>query len=255
MNRLFSRKDRRDRTDTPDSLLTGVPVAELEAMRAAGETVVECHRVLAKTGNNIVAELLRDSDHFYEWDHYPEGDVYDFETHGQYYYHAHPQEERPGEHGHFHTFLRPDGMPPGTKPVALDDFRTPADPNDALSHLVAISMNSKGFPIRLFTTNRWVTGETWYAARDVCRFLPLFEIDLARPSWVVNQWIGGMVTLFRPQIRQLVVARDACIESWRQDRPDANVYEDRDLEVTAELDIDLDAQIAAVDAALEHHLR
>lgn len=234
---------------------SALPVAELQAMRKAGETVVECHRVLAKTGNNIVAELLRDSEQFYEWDHYPEGDVYDFETHGQYYYHAHPQEERPGEHGHFHSFLRPGGMPPGTEPIPLDDLRMPENSNDALCHLVAISMNSKGFPIRLFTTNRWVTGETWYGSRDVCRFLPLFEIDLARPSWVVNQWIGGMVTLFRPQIRDLVRQRDVSVAEWEWHNPGVNAYEDRRLEVTSELDIDLDAQIAAIDTMLEYHLR
>ncbi|HSR70967.1 MAG TPA: hypothetical protein VLL72_01180, partial [Kiloniellales bacterium] len=81
-------------------------------MAEAGRAVVEAHRVLARTGDNVVGELLRDHDTFYEWDHYPPGDVYDRESHAQYYYHAHPPEQRfPGEHGHFHTFLRPKGMP------------------------------------------------------------------------------------------------------------------------------------------------
>lgn len=248
--KLLRSKALQEATSTAAVDLATLSVAELTAMRQAGETVLDCQRVLTKSGNNIVAELLRDSSHFYEWDHYPEGDVYDFETHGQYYYHAHPKEERPGEHGHFHTFLRPEGMPPGTVPAPLPDLALPGNPNDALSHLVAISMNSKGLPTRLFTTNRWVTGEVWYAAQDVCRFLPLFEIDLAEPSWVVNKWIGSMLTLFRPQVRTLIRQRDTVVAGWQQDYPDSNVYEDRALEVTSEMAIDIAVQMAAIDAAL-----
>ena len=96
-----------------------VSETELKEMQETGPTVINCHCVLAKTSDNIVGELLRDYEEFFEWDHYPDGDVYDFETHGQYYYHAHPKEERPGEHGHFHTFLRPDGMPPGATPAVV----------------------------------------------------------------------------------------------------------------------------------------
>ncbi len=62
----------------------------LEAMAGAGQEVIEAHRVLAKTGDNLVGELLRGHENFFEWDHYPPGDVYDGESHGQYYYHAHP---------------------------------------------------------------------------------------------------------------------------------------------------------------------
>src|SRR3546814_4623987 len=48
---------------------------ELEAMLRAGETVLECHRVLGKTGDNIVGEILKREGTFYEWNHYPKGDV------------------------------------------------------------------------------------------------------------------------------------------------------------------------------------
>ncbi len=224
--------------------------SELRAMRRAGEIVVDCHRVLAKTGDNIVGEILKDHGTFYEWDHYPPGDVYDFETHGQYYYHAHPPEERPGEHGHFHTFLRPKGMPPDVRPAPVPDFAMPEDEDDALSHLAAISMDARGFPIKLFTTNRWVTGEIWYSADDVCRMLERFEIDLAHPSWPVNLWITNMIVLFRPQIRLLLRRRDEVVEAWQRDHPESNVYEDRNLEVTSEVAISIDDQIRAIEDAL-----
>jgi hypothetical protein len=225
--------------------------ARLEAMRDAGRDALDCMRVLANTGDNIVGELLRDAGTFYEWNHYPDGDVYDPASHGQYYYHAHPQELRSGEHGHFHTFLRGLGMPSGTLPAPVPDLAMPDAPNDALSHLVAVSMDPRGVPIRLFTTNRWVTGEIWYAARDVKAMLDAFEIDHARPSWPVNRWAGAMLRLFRPQIRALVDARDEAVAAWAGAHPGENVYEDRALEITSWVDISIDDQMETIAAALD----
>ncbi|MGE5147033.1 MAG: DUF6969 family protein [Candidatus Eiseniibacteriota bacterium] len=231
--------------------LDALPLPTLEAMAAAGDEVVECVRVLAKTGDNLVGELLKAEDKFFEWDHYPKGDVYDPETHSQYYYHAHPAEDRIGEHGHFHTFLRPGGMPDGVTPAPLPDYAPSDDANDALSHLVAISMDKYGLPIKLFTTNRWVTGETWYRAGDVIAMLDRFEMDLAQPSWPVNRWLTAMVRLFRPQIATLLEERDAALAARRERRPKGNPFEDRGLEVTSHLEISVDDQIRAVRAALK----
>ncbi len=225
---------------------------ELETMAEAGREVVEVLRVLAKTGDNIVGELLRNQGTFYEWDHFPPGDVYDQETHGQFYYHAHPANQRfEGEHGHFHTFLRPKGMPKSVSPASVPDFQKPKGDNDALSHLIAISMTGAGLPLRLFSVNRWVTGEIWYVADDVIKMLEHFEIDHARPSWPVNRWITAMVRLFRPQIRELLEMRDQTVASWQGARSVKNVYEDRDLEVTSFVDIDIDRQVEAIAKALK----
>lgn len=225
--------------------------AELESMLAAGAKVQESVRVLAATHDNIVGEVLRDSGAFYEWNHYPEGDVYDPVSHAQFYYHAHPKDQRTGEHGHFHIFLRPKGMPPGIEPAPVQDFERPEGDNDALCHLVAISMDQAGVPIKLFTTNRWVTGEVWYDGADVVRMLNYFVIDHVRPSWAVNLWVTNMMILFRPQVRRHIEARDKVVATWTADHEDGNVYEDRDLEVTTESQISVDEQIAAVRNALE----
>lgn len=227
-----------------------LPGAELKAMMAAGEKVLECVRVLGNTYDNVVGELLRDSGTFYEWTHYPEGDVYDPVSHSQYYYHAHPKDERPGEHGHFHTFLRPKGMPTGIEPAPVPGFEPPEGENDALSHLIAISCDKQGNPIKLFTTNRWVTGEVWYAAGDVVRMFGCFKIDHVRPSWAVNLWLTNMMVLFRPQIRALIEARDEVIDDWARNHTGGDVYEDRGLEVASETAISVVDQIAAVRSAL-----
>ena len=112
-------------------------------------------------------------------------------------------------------------------------------------------MNSTGLPICLFSTNRWVTGETWYRADDVCALIDRFDIDHAQPSWPVNRWITSMLQLFHPQAVALIRARDTRVNDWAAENPSENSYEDRDLEITAVIDISIDDQIAAVRAALE----
>jgi hypothetical protein len=227
-----------------------LPRPALEAMLAAGKEVRENARILARTGDNPVGELLRGHDGFTEWTHYPAGDVADPVTHAVYYYHAHPTSPARGEHGHFHTFLRASGMPPGVRPAPVEGLARSEIAGEAMSHLVAIAMDSFGVPIRLFATNRWVTGEVWYAGPDVVAMLDRFVIAQARPSWPVNRWIGAMLRLFRPQIEALVAKRDAGVAAWRESRPERNALEDRELEIVSEVAIDVERQIAAVRAAL-----
>jgi len=229
--------------------------ARLEKMMEAGTSVLECYRILQKSSSNIVAEILRHQGEFFEWDHYPSGDVYDHETHSQFYYHAHPPENRANkwgeEHGHFHTFLRPKGMPATIKPVKLADYKKLDGDNDELTHFVGISMNPAGYPIRIFTTNRWVTGETWYAADSVKSLLERFNMDLAAPSWPANIWITNMICLFQPAIENLLDLRDRAVADWEVKHPGINAYEDRNLEITSITDISVEDQIKAVEKALK----
>ena len=228
--------------------LTQLSRERLEAMAAAGDEILECTRVLRKAGANVVGEILKGQGTFMEWNHYPEGDVHDTDTHSQYYYHAHRGGEN--EHGHFHTFLRQPGMPHGVEPVSYDGEETWPHGKDALSHLIAISMDAYGVPIRLFTTNRWVTGEAWYWAQDVIAMLDLFLIDHADPSWPTNRWLSAMLRLFQPQIVALVEARDEALAKWRNKHPERDVFEDRELEITSGLDIFVEEQIERVRRAL-----
>ncbi|MCF8465857.1 MAG: hypothetical protein K9G33_00490 [Sneathiella sp.] len=231
--------------------LRKLPSERLNRMNEAADEILECYRVLKKGSANIVGEILRGQGTFYEWDHYPEGDVYDDETHAQYYYHAH----RENEHGHFHTFLRKNGMREGVTPVPYDgDAEWPTAEDEIICHLIAISMDSAGFPVGLFTTNRWVTGENWYDKNDVIEMLDGFIIDHSTPSWPANRWLTAMVVLFRPQIEQLIVARDARILEWLEKNPDVDVFEDRNLEITSTLCIKVEDQIRAVKEVMEGRL-
>lgn len=221
----------------------------LMSMREAALEAVDCVRVLTKGGGNLVGEVLRGNGDFTEWEHYPPDDIFDPESHAQYYFHAHPPEGRTRpDYGHFHTFLRAEGMPKGVKPAA---GQSKTGTSDDLCHLIAISMTREGLPERLFTTNRWVTAETWYRAEDAIRALDRFVIDLAYPSWPLNRWISAMMVLFRPQIIELLRARDQVVEAWAVEHPGEDVHEDRRLEVTSQTGISLFDQIQWLDDVFE----
>ncbi len=224
---------------------------ELEAMHGAGLKIFDCYRVLKKSADNIVGEVLRGNEPFIELDHYPPGDIYDPASHSQYYYHAH----RDGEHGHFHTFLREKGMISAMRPVDQSRMDYMDEREDTICHLIAISMDSAGYPISLFTTNRWVTAENWFVADDVITMLDNFEIDLVPPSWPVNIWLTSMVRLFRPQIIDLIKQRDRVMADWQGKHPEGDVFEDRRLEINSERTISVEAQMKAVNRALDRVAR
>ncbi len=224
-------------------------------MADAGVKVVDCISDLHACGSNLVIEALRGSSDFTEWEHYPPNDVHDPTSHAQYYFHAHPPDDRDApDYGHFHTFMRPKGMPAGIRPAGVKHITSVVD-NDAMPHLIAISMTPTGMPERLFTTNRWVTGETWYKATDIIAMLDRFAIDLDHPSPLLNQWLTAMFTLFKPQIEELLMERDRVIAWWRGQHPDSEVFEDRRLEITSSIEISLYQHIEWLDRQLEANSR
>jgi hypothetical protein len=226
-------------------------------MTAAAALIGEARRELAGRNGNIVNEMMASHLSICEWRHYPEGEVYDPKSHAQYFYHAHPVSGRAvQEHGHFHTFLRAEGMPPGVVPLLLPEIAVadaPALPPQApplkrgigeeVSHLVAVAIEARGEPIRLFTTNRWVTGETWYPAEDVISMLDCFVVTEVDPSETVNRWLGAVLQLFRPQIAELLRLRDEAVMAWRRRRR-THVFDDPALEITSSLDVSIEAQCA-----------
>ncbi|MDH6260499.1 hypothetical protein [Bradyrhizobium sp. BR13661] len=224
----------------------------LSRMAVAAETAVDCIRELHEAGSNLVVEALRGAEGFVEWEHYPHDDVRDPESHAQYFFHAHAPDgrDRP-DYAHFHTFMRARGMPAGIRPADVGGDASSTGADEAMSHLVAISMTPSGMPERLFTTNRWVTAETWYRAPDVIAMLDRFVLGQTGPSPLLNRWLTTMMLLFRPQIERLLIERDAAVEHWRSAHPGNDVFEDRHLEITSSLDISLERQIAWLDRLIE----
>jgi len=231
---------------------------EIERMTAAAAVIREIGD-LAGDSLNVVDEVMAGQPTIADWRHYPDEDVFDPTSHAQYFYHTHPP-RRPAsrEHGHFHIFLRAEGMPVGAAPLLFPELAVAAAPpppqappfrrgaREEVSHLLAIGVDAEGKPVRLFTTNRWVTGETWYPAGDVLSMLDRFQVTDVGPSEALNQWLGAMLRLFRPQILELLRLRDQNVMAWRR-RKRTHVLDDPALEITSHLDVSLDVQVAFLD--------
>jgi hypothetical protein len=170
--------------------------------------------------------------------HYPPGDVYDFTSHAQFYFHVH----REGEGGHVHLFLRPKGMPSGLVPVTF------AADADTPSHLVAIGFGVCGEPTEIFTTNRWVTAEAWYACDAVIRMMPHFRFTQASSHGLAGRWLEALLGLTAPLVEDLLAERDAAIADWTQAHPGTVVYDDPALEITSRRAFDLGVWLDGIGA-------
>ena len=228
---------------------------------AAGE-VVDIAERLALGGRNIVSDLFTPDTVFAEWQHYPPGDYYDRTTGAQAYYHSHDGNEE--EHGHFHTFLRRKrtdgifGLPARaialTPPIAADggspdasqpDASQPNKADDEVAHVVAIRMTHHGVPSHIFTVNRWVTGETLFAAEDVIASLNHYRFEGAARS-DLGRWLEAMMMMFRPQIEAALRRRDDVLTLYGAGLGEPGAaFEDRALEVTSEVPISILGQLAA----------
>ena len=225
---------------------------------AAALEIARVETSLARSGRTVL-DLLTDA--FAAGTHYPDGEIWDDVTHAQYFYHAHPEGGRvAGEHGHFHTFLGHSRMPKGVAPLMLPEMainpgavggegrgvgthRSPRD-RGVVSHLVALTLDPAGRPISLFTTNRWVTGETWFRADDVARMLPCFRFAGEGSAAPLSRWLCAVLALLRPQIVELLQARDAKIMDWRRRRSrQAHVFDDRRLEIPSARRVDFAAEL------------
>lgn len=183
--------------------------------RALAE-IAFCDATLAKAGLTVLTELFAGVSDITAWDHYPPGDVFDPASNAQWFYHCHPAEEGSSEHGHFHCFMRPEG------------------PTGPIHHLCAVGVNAEGQLTRLFTVNQWVVGDDWADAATTIPLLGRFDMQMPRPSYLVNRWLTAVLVAYEDDIARLIEERDRVLTTHR---PPAGVAtrEDRGLEVTSAL--------------------
>nr|WP_051131864.1 hypothetical protein [Legionella tunisiensis] len=212
-------------------------------LRYAMQVLEAQQQMITKKGKNILHYTLEKKRRHVRMNHYPKGDRIDHNTGAQYFYHCHREDLASNEHGHFHCFLRYKHIPKQVKPTALPDWDKNID--NPMTHLVAISMNRYGQPIRLFTVNRWISYEIWYDAKHISRFIKQYKMTLNdNPYWqVLDRWVEGMLHLFAPQIDWLYQARDAAVAHHKTIFPDNNAYEDKQIEEWSEISIDLNQQV------------
>lgn len=148
-----------------------------------------------------------------------------------YYYHSHTHGLR-AEHGHFHVFRSLVARRQGGRPQ--------------YAHLVGIGVDARGLPVRLFTTNRWVTDECWRDARDGVAALTRV-VSLRRPARsALEGWLRGILIIFLPQIAWLLQRRDQRVAAHGGVR----VLEDHRMHVLSECRVSLGTQMAALDAVV-----
>ncbi len=194
-------------------------------MRRTQSPAQEIVRVMSfyrRNGTGLAQAALFGATHFREWQHYPRQDARDEANGTEFYYHAHAADERiRHEHGHFHVFSR-------------------TEPDGSFVHLVGISLDSYGLPIRLFLTNRWVTGESWVSAASIRPRLNRFCFKGYGPVAPLGDWLTAMIHLYRAEIEALHVMR----EDWAKTRSAAfssraALLESRRYQVIAQRRVDL----------------
>lgn len=145
----------------------------------------------ASKGMSLSQAALCGAQDFVEWRHYPKHDSVDGNSGYEFYYHAHASHEMPeGEHGHFHLFKR--------------DPKTPGQ----FFHLIGIALDQKGLPVRLFTTNQWVTGETLLEVEEVIAAVGKFDMAAKGRLAPLARWLTAFTKLFYAEIANLLEARD-----------------------------------------------
>lgn len=142
----------------------------------------------ARKGLTISEVALCGAREFVEWNHYPANDLVDKVSGYEFYYHAHSADEMlDGEHGHFHLFKRN---------------------GQEFHHLIGIALNMQGLPVRLFTTNEWVTGEKFISAETVIKELRHFDMATKGRMGPIARWISACTKLFFVEMQTLIVDRD-----------------------------------------------
>lgn len=179
------------------------------------------HAHYAQRGQTLAWAALAGAGQFVRWSHYPHDDV-DDAIHGtRFFYHAHePSEMLDQEHGHFHVFTRWGSNKP---------FR--------YAHLVGVSLDDRGTPLRLFTTNQWVTGEDWVPADQMTAAVQRFCVQTSGRLAPVSRWLTALVQFYAQTIVNLLQARDATLQAHaaRHQQDWAQAQQDRSLHIASEI--------------------
>ena len=208
--------------------MRGLSRRERRDLHAAGQAALEATQAFLRNGTTVVSEVIGKSP-YVEWAHYPEHDSRT-PTGALFYYHAHAARQRiDGEHGHFHVFAA--------------NRRADYPPDQRYTHIVGLSVDARGMPIRVFTTNRWVTAECWEDAERVCALARRTQLKTA-PAHAVGTWLDAVLAFFRPQVDDVLYLRDARVRALAGH---GNLFEDRRRHILSQCRIDFSTQILALE--------
>jgi hypothetical protein len=189
------------------------PLGQPASAWAAAQALVAVQTHYARSGRTLAHAVLAGAGSFHTDRHYPRGDVIDPAQGSQFYYHAHAGGGRQrAEHGHFHHFAREPDAP-------------------GAAHLLALSLDTQGWPLRWFCTNRWVTGGPWWHAEQALAALAGFKPVARGRLAPVARWLGALVALYLPTLATLLARRDRLLTARLRSTPAQILFEDRRLDV------------------------
>ena len=227
------------------TLLQAEPVQRRERIAEAAGALLGCIDTYAKRGAGMLADVLGKHAQFEEWAHYPTGDAVDRSSGYSFYYHAHEARQRMrGEHGHFHVF----GPAPATGRHRSPAGGVPGGATSSYLHIIGISVDDRGFPLRLFTTNQWVTDERWLPAPTVITTLHRLDLHHARPVRLAR-WVEATTRLFSVQIAALLHRRDARVEDKARHIARERLLADRRTHILSQCRVDLASQFQFLEGA------
>jgi hypothetical protein len=204
--------------------------------RAAADALIVCLHKFIGAGQVPLSAVVGQTATPKIWQHYQPAEAMAMDGRPgalHYYYHAH---STPGaqatEHGHFHLFAQ----------LGADDEGVAR-----YTHLIAIGVDARGLPIRLFTTNRWVTDETWLPADRLIALAEQIADTRARRNDPVDGWLRAQLGVFAPQITELLRHRDRRMAARREEGGRPGLFEDRRLHVVSQCLVSVERQLTALD--------
>ncbi len=186
----------------------------------AVETLFHCLTEMGKQNSNPVLQVINNEKRIVVERKYPKG-MLQFKGAGwQAFYHCHANKPEllklfEAEHGHFHIFVKV-----ASEPVSW-------------SHMVALSMDVLGQPLRWFTVNHWVTDEAWVKAEVLIQKLQ--DIPFAHQQTLLTQWLLAMLAVYQQELSALLLRRDEFFKGKQQQ----TITEDRGIYLLTEQAVNL----------------
>jgi len=116
---------------------------------------------------------------------------------------------------------------------------------DRTAHIVAISMAPSGWPQALFTVNLVGDRRRVRASRTPQALRRRFQIEESRGDPSAIRFVNLVFRVFLPEIERLQEEKAAALAAFRVAHPDVNPFEDRALEVTSWVEIDVARKAAS----------
>ncbi len=195
---------------------------------SARESFIRCLLELAENETNPVLQVISCDKAVEENKKYP-ADLLQFNQSGwRAYYHCHPATRAgnhnfPGEHGHFHIFVRTKNEP------------------EEWAHLVALAMDDMGQPLGWFTVNQWVTGESWQDAELLAD--KLRDIPYDSQTELTECWLLSLLSLDKNSVRELLKNRDKILNKMKNLADGIDIRQNKDIYLLSETTINLKEQL------------